>query len=136
MMKREIIKYNPDLKKKARQLRNNSTASEKILWHYLKGKQRRGYDFHRQKPVDQFIIDFFCNELLLAIEIDGSSHEGKKIEDKIRQAKLESLGIEFLRFYDSDVKTNIEGVVVTIDNWILVHTPSSPAANPPLSRGD
>ncbi|MFH2035180.1 MAG: DUF559 domain-containing protein [Candidatus Zixiibacteriota bacterium] len=128
MMKRKIITYNPDLKEKARQLRNNSTTSEKILWKHLNGKQRQGYDFHRQKPVDQFIVDFYCDELLLAIEIDGNSHDGKEIEDKIRQTELESLGIDFLRFYDSDVKTNIEGVVLTIDNWIALHTPSSPTA--------
>ncbi len=52
----------------ARNLRNNSTMSEIILWSKLKGKQMMGFDFHRQKPLDNFIVDFFCNELMLAIE--------------------------------------------------------------------
>ena len=62
------------LKEKARELRNNSTTSEIKLWMYLKNKQMLGYDFHRQKPLDEYIVDFFCNELMLAIEIDGLSH--------------------------------------------------------------
>ena len=68
-MRRKIIPYNPALKEKARELRNNSTKTEIMLWMYLKGKQMKGYDFHRQKPLDEYIVDFFCNELLLAIEI-------------------------------------------------------------------
>ena len=68
-MRRKIIPYNPALKEKTRELRNNSTKTEIMLWMYLKGKQMKGYDFHRQKPLDEYIVDFFCNELLLAIEI-------------------------------------------------------------------
>jgi very-short-patch-repair endonuclease len=67
--RRKIIPYNPKLKEYARQLRNNSTRSEIILWKYLKGKQMLGYDFHRQKPIDNYIVDFFCSELMLAIEL-------------------------------------------------------------------
>jgi len=80
-----------------------------------------GYDFDRQKPINNYIVDFFCNELMLAIEIDGISHDYKVAEDEMRQSKLESLGIRFLRFNDSDVKENIEGVVTSIRNWILEH---------------
>lgn len=69
MKRRKIIPYNPALKEKARELRNNSTKTEILLWLNLKGKQMRGYDFHRQKPIDNYIVDFFCNELMLAIEI-------------------------------------------------------------------
>lgn len=72
--RREIIPYNPKLKELARQLRNNSTRSEIILWQHLKGKQMMGYDFHRQKPIDNFILDFFCYELMLGIELDGYTH--------------------------------------------------------------
>lgn len=74
IFRRKIIPYNPALKEKARELRNNSTISEIFLWQFLKGKQMLGYDFHRQKPLDEYIVDFFCNELMLAIEIDGESH--------------------------------------------------------------
>jgi very-short-patch-repair endonuclease len=117
-MRRRIIFYNPALKEKARELRNDSTKSEIILWKYLKGNQMLGYDFHRQKPLDNYIVDFFCCELSLAIEIDGDSHDKKQLYDIRRQKRLESLGINFLRFFDMDVKTNIEGVLIVIEDWI------------------
>ena len=60
MRKRKIIPYNPKLTALARQLRNNATKSEIFLWLKLKGKQMYGYDFHRQKPIDNYILDFFC----------------------------------------------------------------------------
>jgi len=119
-MKREIIPYNPKLKEYARNLRNNSTLSEAILWRYLKGKQL-GYDFHRQKPIDNFIVDFYCNELKLAIEIDGITHNFKMEKDKKRQLKIESYGINFLRFTEQEIRNNIEGVMSVIENWIRTH---------------
>jgi very-short-patch-repair endonuclease len=67
-MRRKIIPYNHKLKQLARNLRNNSTLAEVLLWRELKGKQVRGYDFHRQKPIDKYIVDFYCPDLLLAIE--------------------------------------------------------------------
>ncbi len=118
MAKRIIIPYNPALKERARKLRKNSTLSEVLLWNQIKQKQILGYQFLRQKPLDNYIVDFFCYDLLLAIEIDGESHNGKIIYDKKRQGKLESYGISFLRFWDNDVKRNIYGVLVTIENWI------------------
>lgn len=74
-----------------------------LLWYHLKGKQIKGYDFHRQKPILNYIVDFYCSELLLAIEIDGESHYGNEEADKIRQNEIEKLGINFLRFDDSEV---------------------------------
>ena len=119
---RKIIPYNPALKEKARELRNNSTRTEILLWTFLKGKQLRGYDFHRQKPIDEYIIDFFCNELMLAVEIDGVSHIGKELYDTKRQNRLEKLGVTFLRFKDEDVFYNCDYVVKEIENWIDNYT--------------
>ncbi len=119
MKRKRIFQYNSKLKERARYLRNNSTLSEVLLWRHLKGKQMLGFDFDRQKPIDNYIVDFFCNELMLAIEIDGDSHDSKVEYDKNRQTKLESLGLHFLRFSDLDVKSNMEGVISTIENWIL-----------------
>ena len=82
-----------------------------------------GYDFHRQKPLDEFIVDFFCNELMLAIEIDGISHVGQEEYDKQRQQKLESLGIRFLRFDDNDVYYKTDTVLKDIAEWIKNNTP-------------
>ncbi len=78
----------------------------------------KGYDFHRQKPIGNYIVDFFCSDLMLAIEIDGISHDEKNNKDIKRQKQIENLGISFLRFNDIDVKKNIEGVVVAIEKWI------------------
>ena len=77
-----------------------------------------GYDFHRQKPLDNYIVDFFCNKLMLAIEIDGLSHIGKEKYDEKRQQRLESLGIIFLRFEDEEVFYNIGKVLSDIEKWI------------------
>jgi very-short-patch-repair endonuclease len=118
-MRRKIIQYNPALKNKAKELRNNSTVTEIKLWKFLKGRQMCGYDFHRQIPLDQYIVDFFCSELMLAIEIDGISHEGREKYDKQRQEILERRGINFLRFEDDDVFYNIEKVITKIEKWII-----------------
>ena len=120
--KRKILVYNPALKEKARQLRNDSTKTEILLWTFLRGRQLRGYDFHRQKPIDEYIVDFFCNELMLAIEIDRVSHIGKEMYDAKRQRKLEDLGVRFLRFKDDDVFYNCDYVIKEIEKWVDKNT--------------
>ena len=115
---RKIIPYNPKLKELSRQLRNNSTLAEVLLWNQIKKKQIREYQFLRQKPIDNYIVDFFCYELMLAIEIDGETHNYKVKKDQTRQNRLESLGINLLRFLDIDVKRNMNGVLLTLNIWI------------------
>lgn len=110
------------LKELARKLRNNSTRSEVIMWNYLKGKQLLGYDFHRQKPLGNFIVDFFCNELMLAIEIDGESHYGREKEDKQRQDEIEKMGVRFLRFDEIRIYYDLDKVIKEIENWIKENT--------------
>ena len=118
--RRKILPYNPKLKEYARKLRNNSTKSEIILWKYLKGKQMLGYDFHRQKPIDNYIVDFFCNELMLAIELDGYTHKFEDVvaKDKKKEARLKSLEVSVLRFDDSEVFYDINNVLRTIELYI------------------
>jgi very-short-patch-repair endonuclease len=139
MERRKIYPYNPKLTQVARNLRNNSTLSEVLLWNQLKGKKMLGYDFHRQKPILNYVMDFFCHELELAIEIDGNSHDlGYKIQLDIQmQKEIEGLGISFLRFADGDVKFDISNVLRSIEGWILdfeekkKHTPDpSQEGNP------
>ncbi|MCK5059044.1 MAG: endonuclease domain-containing protein [Candidatus Aminicenantes bacterium] len=120
-MTRKIIPYKPHLVQLARELRNISTLSEVLLWQYLKKKKMMGFDFHRQKPVDRYIVDFFCPELMLAIELDGESHDDKFEIDIYRQMRLENIGVHFLRFTDLEIKTNIEGVLQRISDWIKAH---------------
>ena len=124
MTQKAILPYDPNLKKLARQLRKNSTMSEVLLWRCLKGKQILGYDFDRQRPIDRYIVDFYCKELRLAIEIDGSTHDEKIQEDITRQRNLELLNVRFLRFRDADVKRNLEGVVEEIKKWIAASLPT------------
>ena len=121
-IKRKIYPYNPKLKLLARKLRNNSTYAEVLLWNQLKNKKLKGYDFHRQKPILNYILDFFCHELYLAIEVDGITHdtENQQVKDKARQSEIEALGITFLRFDDMDIKTQMDGVISEILNYVEI----------------
>ena len=112
------IYYNPKLKALARGLRKNSTLCEVLLWNQLKARKMKGYQFMRQKPIGDYIVDFYCSRLGLVIEIDGESHVSRSREDELRQRELESLGLSVLRFYDSDVKKNTDGVLRVIWDWI------------------
>ena len=78
-----------------------------------------GVQFHRQVPLKEYIVDFYCHELMLAIEIDGDSHLYKYNYDKKRQGELENLGITFLRFSDFDVKQNMFSVALTLEQVVL-----------------
>lgn len=120
-MPRNIIPYQPHLKQLARQLRNNSTKAEIYLWVRLKNKQVLGFDFHRQKPLLNYIVDFYCHELNLVIEIDGDIHELKDVleKDKTRQQEIEMHDVSFLRFSNDDVCNNLDFVIDEIKKWIL-----------------
>jgi very-short-patch-repair endonuclease len=104
-------------KQKRRTLRNNSTLGEKLLWSCIRHKQLCGERFLREYSVDQFVIDFYCPNLHLAIEIDGPTHfenENAIEYDKARQKYLETFHIKFLRFPDDEVKINLEKVLAII----------------------
>ena len=122
MKRNPIIPYNPKLKEIARKLRKDATYAEKILWNAIRRKQL-GYEFHRQVPMKQFVVDFYCHELMLAIEIDGISHdiEDAKAKDDEREKIIESYGVTFLRFRDEIVKENPDSVVGEIKEWISEH---------------
>jgi very-short-patch-repair endonuclease len=114
------VTYDLKLKEYARHLRNNSTNAEIKLWMQLKGKQMHGYDFHRQKPIGNYIADFFCNKLRLVIEIDGSTHDFDEVQQKDRNKQdfLNKLGITVLRFTNKEVMTSVFQVVQTIEDYI------------------
>ena len=106
--------YRDDLKETARQLRNNMTAAEVALWSRLRGKQLFGFDFDRQKPILNYIVDFYCFKLRLIIEIDGFSHDYKFDYDEKRQREIESQGFTVLRLQDKEVKINVDNVIEKI----------------------
>lgn len=120
--RRKIIPYNRQLTKYARKLRLNMTHGEVALWNELK-QNKLGFDFDRQRPIDNYIVDFYCKDLMLAIEVDGDCHstEEAKIKDANRQQSLEKLGVRFLRFDDLKVRNETEEVVRIIATWIDEH---------------
>ena len=97
------------------------TFSEVKLWNELKNGQLMGYDFDRQRPIGRYIVDFYCKDLLLALEIDGITHhdERAKYKDKKRQAELEAMGVSFIRFDALLCVNKVEAVVKEIGRWIL-----------------
>ncbi|MEC3963919.1 ribonuclease P protein component [Flagellimonas halotolerans] len=116
-MKNKIIPDNPKLKAFAKQLRKHSTLSEVLLWQ--KTKQRAlGVQFHRQVPLLEYIVDFYCHKLLLAIEIDGVSHEFKYDKGAQRGQQLEKVGVHLARLQDSEVKNNMFGVLMTLQEVV------------------
>jgi very-short-patch-repair endonuclease len=117
---RYFIAYAPHLKELARDLRRNMTSGEVILWQHLKKGKMCGYDFDRQRPLDRYIVDFYCKSLMLAIEIDGSSHDSDEAQtnDYVRQRRLEALGVRFLRFREEQVCHQTQAVLQIIKIWI------------------
>ncbi|NBC28289.1 MAG: DUF559 domain-containing protein [Bacteroidetes bacterium] len=114
----DIIPYRSGLVKKARELRNNATPAEKHLWTFISRKQIRGYDFDRQTPINRYIVDFFCKELKLAIELDGIYHELQSKKDLRRQNRIESFGVRVIRFEEKQVLKDIESVLTEIEYWV------------------
>jgi len=90
-MKYDYIPCDPKLKNLSRSLRQNVTKPERVLWDECLKEGQAGYRFLRQKPLDQFIADFYCSELLLVIEVDGESHDYQIEEDEIRTERLNNL---------------------------------------------
>jgi very-short-patch-repair endonuclease len=98
------------LKQVARQMRQEPTQAERRLWQQLKRKQL-GAKFRRQHAIERFIVDFYCAEARLVIEVDGMVHDYTGEHDMIRQEYLESLGLRVLRFTNEDVMKRLEGVL-------------------------
>ncbi len=97
------------------------TFGETLLWKELKGDKLWGFDFDRQRCIDNYIVDFYCKSLQSAIEIDGMSHNSEEafLKDRIRQERLESLGVTLLRFTESEVKYDMENVIRGIEGTII-----------------
>ena len=108
--------YNIHLKEPSRMLRNNMTNTEQVLWQRLRRKQILGLQFYRQKPILNFIVDFYCHQARLVIECDGSQHhtlEGLE-SNALRDDMLKQLGITVLRFDNRQVFLEIEAVCQVI----------------------
>lgn len=119
-MPRRIIPYNSSLKQLARNLRNNSTLGQVLLWNEFKGKQFAQYDFHRQKPLLNYIADFYYSELELIIEIDGRYHDHIETYELNlqREAELQKYDLTILRFTEQEVRKDMVNVIRTIEGYI------------------
>jgi len=108
--------YNKNLKKYARENRVNGTIGEATIWKLVLKAKQTGYQFNRQFPIDNYIVDFICRKLKLIIEIDGSSHSFNEvaIKDAEKQAFLESKGYHVLRFTEHEVVKNLNRVTDTV----------------------
>ena len=120
-MPKKIIPYNPKLKQLARKLRNDMTLGEVLLWNELKNDKLWGFDFDRQRCIDDYIVDFYCKDLMLAIEIDGMYHTWEETfsRDEERQKKLESFGVTVIRFMEKEVRTDLLNVLRAIEIEII-----------------
>ena len=98
------------------------TLGEILLWQEIKNRNL-GFQFHRQVPIRNYIVDFYCHELQLVIEIDGSTHDHPEVavSDLERQNEIEEIGIQFLRFEEKEVRKNLYSVVEVIERWIDLH---------------
>ena len=108
--------YNKNLKQPSRELRKNMTDAELLLWSRLRKKQVNGVQFYRQKPLGNYIVDFYCPAANLVVEVDGGQHytEEGKTKDRERDNYLASLDLKVLRFSNSDVLKEIDAVLQMI----------------------
>jgi len=118
------LPYNSALRDRAKALRKAGILHEALLWIELKSNKLNGLDFDRQKIIGNYIVDFYCAEKAVVIEVDGSSHDSKQLEDAERDEYLRSLGLTVIRLLAKEVLQNLEGVVAFLrDHPALTGTP-------------
>ncbi|MFA7404566.1 MAG: DUF559 domain-containing protein [Pelobacteraceae bacterium] len=105
----------------ARALRKSMTDAEQLMWHCLRQKQLGGFRFRRQHPFERFVLDFYCCEAKLAVELDGGQHNESEtiVRDTERTAFLEQHGIQVIRFWNNEVFQNLEGVLQSVYDAVL-----------------
>ncbi len=110
------LPYNKEHKERSRDLRNNMTDAERALWSRLRRKQLLGLQFYRQKPIHQYIVDFYCPKARLVIEVDGGQHwqPDHAEQDRERDSVLEQLDLKVLRFSNLEVLKQLDLVLTQI----------------------
>ena len=133
-----MLTYNPRLKAKARQLRRDSTDSERALWSRLRNKQISGVQFYRQKPIGGYIVDFYAPGAKLVIEVDGGQHlEGPHVQnDMSRDGHLGSLGLKVLRFNSREVMKESDAVIEVIRRSVEERLTAEIPPAPLFQRGE
>jgi very-short-patch-repair endonuclease len=113
------------LKPLARQMRHEPTGAENALWWRIRNRRIAGAKFRRQHAIDRFIVDFYCAEAQLIIEVDGSIHDYSQEEDAIRQEFLESLGVKVIRFTNGEVMQQMKAVLERIGEEVAARSSST-----------
>ena len=109
-----------ELYQRARELRNNATHAEEVLWGYLRMKPL-GYKFRRQHPYSNYILDFYCHQKKLVVEVDGTIHDQEEVRvlDALRQSQLEACGLKVIQFTNEAIKLGMESVIRTIEKELV-----------------
>ena len=120
-----MLEYNVALKEPSRNLRSNMTEAERLLWVRLRRKQLQGMQFYRQKPIGNFIVDFYAPAAALVIEVDGSQHleAEHRVQDELRDEFLAEGGLTVLRFDNRQVLCETDAVVEQILTWMNENPP-------------
>ncbi len=105
------MKADPYLKARARELRRNMTPAERILWNALRGRRFAGFKFRRQQVFGTYVLDFYCANARLTIEVDGETHLEKSKDDERRSDWLEKQGVKVLRFWNNQIYDELEAVL-------------------------
>jgi very-short-patch-repair endonuclease len=130
------LQYNTNLKTFSRKLRRHSTKGEIALWKKLRAGQMYGYTFNRQKPLNRYIVDFYCKPLNLVIEVDEKyhNHPVQRLKDSERQGILEKMKLNFLRFTDEQILNDMEIVLRIVRNYIVSYEFDHPGMTIPVRR--
>ena len=118
----------------ARQQRHKPTAAEDALWRILRSRQVDGLKFRRQHAIERFIVDFYCSEARLVVEVDGAAHDYTQAEDAVRQEYLEALGLRVLRFSNDEVLQQADTVIQAIRDALRT-TFEQISPSPPRGEG-
>ncbi len=122
--KYKSLPYNPALRGRAKALRKAGILHEALFWGQIKSKKLNGLDFDRQKIIGNYIVDFFCAEKAVVVELDGVSHDAKAEYDTQRDTFLQGLGLTVIRIGARDILNNMEGTIACLkDHPALTGTP-------------
>jgi len=122
MRNHNILPYTKTSRELAIQLRKHMTPTEKLFWSVVK-RSKLGVVVRRQMPILEYVVDFYIKDIGLAIEIDGSNHDNNILEDGIRQARIEKLGVQFVRFTNEEVNYHLPYVIQRLKK--LIHAMKS-----------
>ena len=133
------VKQWSKVKQLAREMRKEPTDAENKLWQELRGHKLNKLKFRRQHSIDKFVVDFYCREKKLIIEVDGEIHDFQKENDSIRQEFLEELGYAVLRFKNEEIINDLKKVLEKIKssiNCFLNEGNNHPLNPPPQAEGE